>query len=360
MDLRWSWLLAVGVLGLVVAVVIAWRLPVVKVQRRMRPLANVSRLTRLPEFARVQRIYLISMAVVGSMVAIAFLGAIVAAARPTKLASANDGYDAAYPRDIVLCVGQPVNDPTTADFLNYWAEKAKESTSTSFGITSQNLRALPITRDSAFAEQRMRYFAGLAGIQQKLDTHQDVSVDQKLELSAGIEAFARPIKYVDYATSLEDTLAMCLSGFGPSSGAHRRQLVYIGYTKFRADGEKRPSLFDQSKVLAMAQKDGIQINAISRADVEQISQAGNDTLRALTDATKGHFSLYNPAGTGSSDGTNDILNGELGKIDKNPPAPIYLGINQDSKRYFDIPTVPLSIAVVAALALSVGLGVLRR
>ncbi|WP_461715744.1 hypothetical protein, partial [Streptomyces sp. DSM 41036] len=92
MDLRWSWLLIVGVLGLAIAVLIAWRLPVAKAQRRMRTLANVSRLTRLPEFARVQRIYLISMAVVGSMVAIAFLGAIVAAARPAKLASANDGY----------------------------------------------------------------------------------------------------------------------------------------------------------------------------------------------------------------------------------------------------------------------------
>ncbi|MDH6197979.1 hypothetical protein M2272_004635 [Mycobacterium frederiksbergense] len=360
MDLRWSWLFIVGVLSLAIAVIIAWRLPVAKVQRRMRPLANVSRLTRLPEFARVQRIYLISMAAVGSMVAIAFLGAIVAAARPTKLASANDGYDAVYPRDIVLCVGQPVNDPTTADFLSYWADKAKDSTSTSFGITSQNLRALPITRDNAFAEQRMRYFAGLAGIQKKLDTHQNVPVEQKLELSAGIAAFARPITYVDYAPSLEDTLAMCLSGFGPSSGAHRRQLVYIGYSKFRADDEKRPSVYDQSQVLAMALRQGIQINAISRADVEQISQAGNDSLRALTQATKGRFSLYNPAGTGSSDGTNAILNGDLDKINENPPAPIYVGVNQDSKRYFDIPRVPLQIAVVAALALSVGLGVLRR
>lgn len=360
MDLRWSWLLVAGVLGLAVAVLIAWRLPVAKVQRRMRPLANVSRLTRLPEFARVQRIYLISMAVVGSMVAIAFLGAIVAAARPAKLASANDGYDAAYPRDIMLCVGQPVNDPTTSDFLNYWAEKAKGATNTSFGITSQNLRALPITRDSAYAEQRMRYFAGLAGIQQKLDTHQKVPVEQKLELSAGLEAFARPIKYADYAPSLEDTLAMCLSGFGPSSGSHRRQLVYLGYSKFRADGEKRPSLYDQSQVLAMAQRQGIQINAVSRADVDQISQAGNVSLRALTEATKGRFSLYNPAGTGSSDGANDILNGALDKIDQDPPVPMYLGVNQDSKRYFDIPTIPLAIAVVAALALSVGLGVLRR
>lgn len=360
MDLRWTWLLVIGVLGLAVAVIIAWRLPVAKAQRRMRPLANVSRLTRLPEFARVQRIYLISMAVVGSMVAIAFLGAVVAAARPAKLATANDGYDAAYPRDIMLCVGQPANDPTTADFLNYWAGQAKDSTATSFGITSQNLRALPITRDSAFAEQRMRYFAGLAGIQQKIDTHQNVPVEQKLELAAGLEAFARPIKYVDYAPSLEDTLAMCLSGFGNSSDSHRRQLVYIGYSKFRADDEKRPSLYDQSQVLALALREGIQINAISRADVGQISQTGNDSLRALADATGGHFSLYNPAGTGSSDGANEILDRALDKIDDDPPAPRYLGVNQDSKRYFDIPTVSLSIAVVAALALSIGLGVLRR
>lgn len=360
MDLRWGWLLIVGVLGLALAVAVAWRSPITKVQRRMRPLANVHRLTRLPEFVRVQRIYLISMAVVGSMVAIAFLGGLAAAARPTKLASANDGYDAAHPRDIMLCVGQPVSDPTTADFLNYWADEAKASTNTSFGITSQNLRALPMTRDNGFAEQRMRYFAGLAGIQQRLDTHQDVTVEQKLELSAGMDAFARRVTYADYAPSLEDTLAMCLEGFGPSSGAHRRQVVYIGYTKFRSDDEKRPSLFDRSQVLAIAQREGIQINAISRADVEQISDAGNESLRALTSATKGHFALYNPAGTGAADGANEILDGDLDTIDDNPPAPRYLGITQTTKRYFDDPTVPLTIAVVAALALSVGLGVLRR
>ncbi|ULN48921.1 hypothetical protein MI170_05980 [Mycolicibacterium goodii] len=360
MDLRWSWLLLVGVLGLLLAVIVAWRLPMAKMQRRMRPLANVDRLTRLPEFVRVQRIYLISMAVVGSMVAIAFLGAIIAAARPTKLASANDGYDASHPRDIMLCVGQPVNDPTTADFLNYWAEKAKTSTNTSYGITSQNLRPLPMTRDNVFAEQRMRYFAGLAGIQQRLDTHQDVSVEQKLELSAGMDAFARPVDYVDYAPSLEDTLAMCLNGFGNSSGAHRRQVVYIGYTKFRSDDEKRPSLLDRAQVLAIAQREGIQINAISRADVAQISEDGNDSLRALTSATKGRFDLYNPAGTGVADGDNELLDADLDAVDENPPAPRYLGITKTSKRYFDDPTVPLTIAVVAALALSVGLGVLRR
>jgi hypothetical protein len=130
----------------------------------------------------------------------------------------------------MLCVGQPVTDPTTADFLNYYAAQAKSFTHEQIGITSADLRAMPLTRDHTYAQQRLAYFAGLAQIQQNLDTGKDVSTDERLELAAGIEAFARSVTYVDYAPSLQDALAMCMTGFPNFDNAtgHRRQLVYLG------------------------------------------------------------------------------------------------------------------------------------
>ncbi len=170
----------------------------------------------------------------------------------------------------MLCVGQPVNDPTTADFLNYWAEKAKGATNTSFGITSQNLRALPITRDSAYAEQRMRYFAGLAGIQQKLDTHQKVPVEQKLELSAGLEAFARPIKYADYAPSLEDTSPCAFRDSGPAAVLTAASSSTSATASSALTAKSGPPSMTSLRCWPMAQRQGIQINAVSRADVDRI------------------------------------------------------------------------------------------
>jgi hypothetical protein len=362
-DLRW-WAIAVaGLLCVAVGAATAWLLPVERVARRLRPLAHVDRLTRLPEFARVHRIYVISMAITAGLLILAFTAAVVAAARPITLAAADDGYDAAHPRDIMLCVGQPVTDPTTADFLNYYAAHAKSLTNEQLGITSPDRRVMPLTRDNAYAEGRLRYFAGLAQIQQDIDTHKDVSTEQRLELAAGIESFASSVTYVDYAQSLEDALALCIAGFPNFDNAtsRRRQLVYLGYSRFRGSDEKRPALFDRGQIEAMAQRGGIQLNAVSRADVAETSPEGNDMLRALTEATGGRFALYNPAGTAGSDGgASQVLTANLDKITDNAPAAPVAGSNAISARYFDSPQVALAIAVVAAAVLSVSLGVLRR
>ena len=94
MDLKWWPILVGGVVCLAVGIIAAWQLPVQRVQRRLRPLAHVDRLTRLPEFARVQRVYRVSMAISAAMLGIAFLSAIMAAARPVQAASDAAGYDA--------------------------------------------------------------------------------------------------------------------------------------------------------------------------------------------------------------------------------------------------------------------------
>jgi len=363
MDLRW-WAIAIaGLLCLAVGAATAWWLPVQRVARRLRPLAHVDRLTRLPEFARVHRVYVISMAVTTALLIIAFVASIVAAARPVTLAAADDGYDAAHPRDIMLCVGQPVTDPTTAAVFNYYAAQAKSYTNEQIGVTSPDRRVMPMTRDHTYAEQRLQYFAGLAQIQQNLDTHKEVSTAQRLDLGAGVESFASAVTYVDYAQSLEDALALCMAGFPNFDNAtdRRRQLVYIGYSRFRSSDEKRPALYDLGQIQAMAQRGGIQLNAISRADAAETSPEGNDMLRGLTGATGGRFALYNPAGTAGSDGgANKVLTAELDKINDNPPAAAVAGSSAVSLRYFDTPQIALAAGVIAVAALSVSLGVLRR
>lgn len=363
MDLRWWPIFIAGVLCLAVGVIAAWQLPVQRVRRRLRPLAHVDRLTRLPEFARVQRLYVISFLATAALLVVAFLAAIVSAARPVELAATDDGYNAAHPRDIMLCVGQPVTDPTTAGLLTFYADQAKSFTNESIGITSANLRAMPLTRDRTYAEQRLRYFAEMARIQQDLDTRKDVSVDRRLELAAGIDSFARAVTYVNYAPSVEDALALCMAGFpgfeNPSE--HRRQLVYLGYSRWRDGDETRSSLYDQGQIQAMAQRGGIQLNVISRADVAENSPEANDTLRGLTEATGGSFALYNPAGTaGSAGGDTSVLADKLDAINDNPPQAGQVGSSEPAPRHLDVPQAALAIAIVAAALLSVSLAVLRR
>jgi hypothetical protein len=81
MDLRWWAIGAAGLLCLAVGAAAAWLAPVERVARRLRPLAHIDRLTQLPEFARVQRIYVISMSITAGLLLIAFAGAVAAAAR---------------------------------------------------------------------------------------------------------------------------------------------------------------------------------------------------------------------------------------------------------------------------------------
>jgi len=61
--LTWWPVAVAGFACLVVAVLLAALLPMEQVRRQLRRLANTSRLTRLPEYARVARARLLSMLV---------------------------------------------------------------------------------------------------------------------------------------------------------------------------------------------------------------------------------------------------------------------------------------------------------
>lgn len=341
-------------------------LPVARVQRVLRPLAHVDRLTLLPEYARVYRMYFFSVVVTGVLLLAAFVTMLVASARPTGMSSSTRAFDAAHPEDIMLCVGEPVTDPTTADFLNYYVDYAKQLTlfdPSRIGLTSETLRVIPLTRDHIYVVDRLKSLVRLARVQQDLDARKPVPGADRSELKAGIEGFSRPMDYVDYAPTVYDVLAQCMAGFPAyqAKSAHRRQLIYIGFSAIREPGDHRASLFSGESVKQMANQAGIQINALARSDVATSSTLDNDWLRATVETSGGKFFLYNPAGTALTDtGTDPTLSRELDRIRDSAPTAESRGGKVITSRSWDSPEALLVAGVAVAALLCVSLAVLRR
>lgn len=361
MELRWWPLILAGIGALLVCVAAAALVPMAKVQRTLRPLANVERLTGLPEYARVYRIYFLSMVITGVLLLVTFTAALVVSARPVGSSLTTKEFEAEHPLDIMLCIGEPLTDPSTADFLNHYAEQAKSYDTERIGLTSPTLRVVPMTRDHTFASEQFDYFAQMARIQQDLDTNREVSEVERSELQLGIDKFNQSIEYVDYTRSLEDILALCLTGF-PSfegKGKQRRSLVYLGYSQFRSSAEERQSLFTEQSIKNMATAAGVQINAISRSDVAATSPEGNERLQSIVDTTGGTFSLYNPAGTAGADSAATLTR-ILDRVGEQPPEVVLPSGKTVTSQSWDSPQRALTVAVVMAALLSLSLAVLRR
>jgi hypothetical protein len=365
-DLKWWPVIVIGLVCLAAAIAAAALLPMARMRRVLRPLANVERLTGLPEYARVYRVYFFSVIVTGVLLVTTFVTALTASARPTGMSSSVQAFDTAHPEDIMLCVGEPVGDPTTAGFLNYYADYSRQLNSSDtqrIGLTSTTLRVIPLTRDYRYVADRLKSLARLARIQQDLDDRKPVSDADRADLKVGIEEFSRPLSYVDYVPSVDDLLALCLTGF-PSYQArsgHRRQLVYLGYSTLRDAADQRKSLFTDSSVKQMADQAGVQINVIARSDVAASSTRDNDSLRATTAGTGGKFFLYNPAGTPVTDnGTDPTLSHNLDQIRANAPTAQLPGGMVITSRSWDSPEALLIASIAAAALLSLCLAVLRR
>lgn len=361
MALKWWPVILAGLIFLAVCVIAASLLPMAKVQQVLRPLAHVDRLTRLPEYARVYRIYFLSMIVTGVLLLATFATALVASARPVGTSSSTKEFETEHPLDTMLCVGEPVTDPSTANFLDYYAKQAKSYDTQRIGLTSPSLRVVPMTRDHDFAADRFEYFAKLARIQQDLDTHRPVSDADRAEFETGIDKFAQKVTYVDYAPSAEDILALCLTGFPSFEGKsqHRRSLVYLGYSALRSPDEQRAQLYTEQAIKDMAIKAGVQINVISRSDVAQSSPDANNRLQSIADATGGTFALFNPAGTAQAGG-DSTLTRLLDEIRDNPPQAVLPSGRVVTSQSWDAPEEALIAAVAAAVLLCVSLAVLRR
>jgi hypothetical protein len=248
-----------------------------------------------------------------------------AAARP---AVASKDFDAAHPEDIMLCVGQPVTDATTTELLDYFARQAIASPQRQrIGLTSANRRLVPLTRDHQYAAERFGDYTG---------AHEAQSA-----------SFAPPVSYTDYAASVNDVLALCLSGF-PSDEQHssgRRSVIYLGPSDLRAAGEQRAALFTDGSVRALAERAGAQVNVIDTAP-----SPASGALVALSEQTGGRYAVPTT--------TSVML--ILNEIRAHTPLARRADGTIVTADLRDAPVVPLVIAIVSAAVLSVALLVLRR
>jgi hypothetical protein len=333
MDLRWWPVVVAGLVCLAAAIALAALLPMEQVRRQLRPLANTTRLTRLPEYARLARTRALSMIVTLVLLVLLFVAAVLATARPTGWwwAAGTSG----APEDIMLCVGEPVTEQATGEFLTYFAQQSRTYGSQRIGLTSPNRRVVPMTRDYQYAAGKFGDYKNVARRQSDVDT-------------AKVASFSPSVSYVDYAPSVEDILALCMTGF-PSfqeKSNHRRSLIYLGPSMIRAPDETRPSLFSEERVADMAGNAGIQINAITT------SAQDTTNLRSLTESTGGQHFRFD---SGSAN-----LTAQMDSIRRNPPEAALPAETTVIGWFGDSPIIPLVVAVVASTLMCLSLMVLRR
>ncbi|MGK2881794.1 MAG: hypothetical protein ACSLE6_13705 [Mycobacterium sp.] len=325
MELKWWPVAAIGTACFVIAIVLAALLPITAARARLRPLANVARLIRLPEYTKVARLRSLSTVATLVVLTVMFGAATWAAARP---AGAGKGFDTAHPEDIMLCVGQPVTDAATAEMLDYFARQTTTAPQTQqIGLTSVNRRVVPLTRDHRYAAARFGDYA-------RPDDAQSAT-------------FAPPVPYTDNAVSEDDVLALCTSGF-PSfeqRSTHRRSVIYLGPSDLREAGEQRAALFTDDGVRDLAERAGIQLNVVDTAP-----SAASAPLVTLIEQTGGRY-LAPESGS---------ISEALDEIRANtPPARLADGTVVTADQG-DAPVIPLAIALLSAAVLSVALLVLRR
>jgi hypothetical protein len=285
-------------------------------RRQLRPLANVSRLTQLPEYIRAARLRSASMIIAMVLLVVMFAGAVVAAARPTGLPSAATKSGSGEPEDVMLCVGGPVTDPAPTALLRYFADRVKTFDTQRIGLTSKNRRVVPLTRDYQYAAAQFSAYGQPADRQPA--------------------SFAPAVSYVDYAEGVEDLLALCLTGF-PSfteKTAERRSLIYVGPDALRAPDERRPTLFTAERVRELAVAAGVQVNVVVTG-----SDTGN--LAAVARDTGGR------SFTADSDVT-----AHLAEIRDHPPAAGSTATADAQAKPVESPDIPVVLALLAAVTLA--------
>jgi hypothetical protein len=342
----WWPVAVIGILCLATAVVLAVLLPMDQIGRRLRPLANASRLTRLAEYRRVARSRTAANTVSLALLVVLFAATLLAGARPTGWSSASGSET---PEDIMLCVGEPVTSAATGDFLTYFARQTTTYGTERIGLTSRNRRVVPLTRDYQYAAGKLGGIAQLAKLQADIDSDRSVPPAQAAAIRDRAADFAPAVSYTDYAPSVADILALCMTGF-PSFGDksdRRRSLIYLGPGVIRDGDESRPALFTDQGVTDMAHQAGVQINAIAT------SPRGTEAaLRAATETTGGRFFLLAPG--------DASLSTDLDVIREHPPDAVVPGGEGVVGWTADSPAVPLVAGLVVSVLLSLSLAVLRR
>ncbi len=326
MDLRWMIVAIAGCVGLALCIAAVLLSPMAADRRRLRPLANVGRLTDLPEYVRAVRLRTLSALIAIMLLVVAFAGAVLAGARPTGLPTATTTSTAGQPEDVMLCIGGPATDPAVTTTLRYFAERVPKFGTERIGLTSANRRVVPLTRD-------YQYVAG------------EFSSYASRDDADGLLA---PVSYVDYAGGVEDLLALCLTGFPDfeQTSAQRRSVIYVGPDALRPPDDQRPDLFTADRVGELAAAAGAQVNVI-------VTDPGSDPestdLAALARDTGGQSFPSGP----------DVAT-HLAAIRAAPPAATDVAPAAATTASAETPDLPIILALVAIAALAAVPLVLRR
>ena len=242
MGLMWWAAVITGCVALAACVAFALLWPHRNRPGALIPLANTSRLTRLPVYRRARRRHTITVWSAIVLVLVGFCGAVLATARPTGLPSLARRSDAAAPQDIMVCVGAPVTDATVSKALQFFADSVREFGTERIGLTSANRRVIPLTRDYQYAAAE---FTAYAHEQRRNDA----------------EPFVAPVSYTGYVPGVDDLLALCMTGFPAftTKSTQPRSLVYVGPdTVAQSDAQ----MFSGSRLRDLAAAGGIQVNAL--------------------------------------------------------------------------------------------------
>jgi hypothetical protein len=315
-DLTWMAVAIAGCVALAVCIAAAVLRPMNAQRRRLRPLANVERLTLLPEYLRAKRIRTRTAIVAIALLVVTFACSVVVAARPTGTFTSARSSDGADPEDVMLCIGAPVADPAAVATLRYFTDRADGFSTERIGLTSPNRRVIPLTRDYQYVKETFSNYA------------------QPPDRRADLAAFSPAVAYADYAGSVEDQLALCLTGFPgfDRKAAQRRSLIYVG--PGRSGPPDGRALFTADRVEEIAMTAGVQVNAL-------ITGAGSAAVSSLVAATGGQ---QFPA--------DSAVAAHLTAIRTHPPAPTSVAAADATTRPLESPDLPLIVALLAMAALT--------
>jgi hypothetical protein len=325
-DLTWMVVAIAGCVALAICIAAVLLRPMNAERRRLRPLANVGRLTRLPEYLRAKRNRTRAAVVTIALLVVMFACSIVVAARPSGSFTSARQLDGEDPEDVMLCVGAPVTDPAVGAALRYFTDHADDFTTERIGLTSPNRRVVPLTRDYQYVKETFSTYA------QPADQRGDVA------------AFFPAVSYSDYAESVEDELALCLTGFPEfdRTAAQRRSLIYVGPGQLRSSDDPRPALFTADRVKDVALAAGVQVNVL-------VTGPDSTSLAALARDTGGQeFSA------------DSGVAARLTEVRDHPPRASSSDGRDPDGRSTESPDVPLVVALLAAAMLAAWPVVQRR
>ena len=315
MDLTWLPVAIVGCVALAGCIAAVLLRPMRAERRRLRPLANAHRLTRLPEYVRARRARTRAALITMALLAVAFGGSVLVASRPSGSYTSARPIDGADPEDVMVCVGSPITDPAAGAVLSYFADSTTQFGTERIGLTSANRRVVPLTRDYQYLKET---FAGYA---------------QPAERGGD---FAPAVTYADYDESVEDQIALCLTGFPQfdRSVPQRRSLIYVGPGELRTPDDQRPTLFTGAQVKELASTAAVQVDALVAG--------GDSTFLAELARDTGGRVLPADAATAA----------HVADIRAHPPASRSSAVEDADGSAPDTPDVPLLITLLAVAVLA--------